>query len=334
MIHIWDTKIHQLTGEQIRRTYVYLPESYQTEENSRYPVLYMFDGHNLFFDSHATYGKSWGLKAFMDQTKIPLIIVATECNHNPDHGRLREYSPYSFPVPEVGYIQGKGDIYMDWMVNELKPAIDAHYRTLPDREHTMIAGSSMGGLMSLFAITHYNHIFSKAACLSPSLWFNASGLFRMIQRSNMTPDTVIYLDYGSKEMENHMLMRTHFAKVIYELIHQGVNVQSRVIPNGEHSESSWEQQIPFFMETLLYDMIPYPIRKIVNSLEESMNSPALSKENGPQNFLNQEDFTPNDSYSEEKTEKTLQEEIPETTVLSGKDPEVDNIDVFEFKIYD
>ncbi|MDO4977069.1 MAG: alpha/beta hydrolase-fold protein [Eubacteriales bacterium] len=266
MIHIWDTKIPQLTGNEIRKTYIYLPDSYETEEDQYYPVLYMFDGHNLFFDSVATYGKSWGLKEYMDYTETQLIIVATECNHNPDHGRLKEYSPYSFMAPDIGMIYGKGHIYMDWLVNELKPAIDKSFRTIPDREYTMIAGSSMGGLMSLFAITTYNHVFSKAACLSPSIWFNTSKLKRMINRAKMAPDTVIYMDYGSEEMANHHNMRSRFAHTVCDLILQGVNVQSRVIPYGEHSEASWERQIPFFMETLLYGI--YPEEEFLEDIEK------------------------------------------------------------------
>ena len=130
----------------------------------------MFDGHNVFFDSDATYGKSWGMKNYMDRTKTQLIIVAVECNHSPDNGRLKEYSPFSFEDPKYGAVQGLGKMTMEWMVNWLKPYIDKRYRTLPDRAHTYIAGSSMGGLMSLYAVVAYNQVFSGAAALSPSLW--------------------------------------------------------------------------------------------------------------------------------------------------------------------
>lgn len=256
MIHIWDTEIPQLTGDWIRKTYIYLPESYETEEDRYYPVLYMFDGHNIFLDSDASYGKSWGLKKYMDVTQTQLIIVAVESNRDWDNGRLKEYSPYNFIAPDIGMIRGKGQIYMDWLVNELKPAIDAEFRTIPDREFTMIAGSSMGGLMSLYAITTYNHIFSRAACLSPSIWFNTAKLKRMITRAKMAPDTIIYMDYGSEEMSNHHNVRSQFAHVVCDLILQGAFVESRVVPYGEHSEASWERQLPFFMECILSGIYP------------------------------------------------------------------------------
>ena len=94
MVKYWNITIPELTGSEERLAYVYLPESYESEPERRYPVLYMFDGHNLFFDEHATYGKSWGLKEYMERTGTPVIIAAVECNHDADNGRLKEYSPY------------------------------------------------------------------------------------------------------------------------------------------------------------------------------------------------------------------------------------------------
>lgn len=129
-----------------RNTFVYLPDDWQSS-GRRYPVVYMFDGHNLFFDSTATYGTCWGLKEYMD-AHPQALIVAPECNHE-GNARLEEYSPYDFVWQEYD-IKGRGKAYLDWMVQELKPLIDAKYPTLPDRENTAIGGSSMGGLMSLY----------------------------------------------------------------------------------------------------------------------------------------------------------------------------------------
>ena len=82
MVKVWNVTIPDFTGDEPRRAYLYLPESYEQEPKRRYPVLYMFDGHNVFFDDHATYGKSWGMKEYMDFTQTPLIIAAVECNHS------------------------------------------------------------------------------------------------------------------------------------------------------------------------------------------------------------------------------------------------------------
>ncbi len=149
MVLQWDVTIPELTGKETRNAYLYLPESYDYEPDRRYPVLYMFDGHNVFFDSDATYGKSWGMKEYMDYTNTQMLIAAVECNHSPDHGRLKEYSPFSFRDPSLGLIEGWGKLTMNWMIHRFKADIDRRFRTLPEREHSFIAGSSMGGLMSL-----------------------------------------------------------------------------------------------------------------------------------------------------------------------------------------
>ena len=252
MIKKWNITIPELTGEEERRLYIYLPDSYRWQPRKRYPVLYMFDGHNVFFDSDATYGKSWGMKNYMDRTKTQLIIVAIECNHNPDNGRLKEYSPYDFYDQTFGDIPGEGDITMNRIVKTLKPVIDKQFRTLPNRNHTYIAGSSMGGLMSLYAVLKYNRYFSRAACLSPSLWVAPDELEHLGRHSNLKLETLIYMDYGSNELRNHDNMRDHFTNITTALLEKGVMVESRIVPFGDHTEACWEKQLPFFMNTLTY----------------------------------------------------------------------------------
>jgi predicted alpha/beta superfamily hydrolase len=254
MISKWEITIPELTGDETRRAYVYLPESYLYEPDTRYPVLYMFDGHNVFFDEDATYGKSWGMLEYMEETGTPLIIAAVECNHSPDNGRLSEYSPYSFEDPRFGKIKGRGKTTMDWMVNAFKPYIDSQFRTMPEREYTFIAGSSMGGLMSLYAVCAYNKYFSRCAALSPSVWVEPERLERLFRTSRMKSDTVIYMDYGADEMKNHNDMRQLFAGFTAQLMQRNIHVESRIVPHGVHSEASWERQIPFFMDALFYDL--------------------------------------------------------------------------------
>ena len=150
-----------------RRIHLYLPDDYgQSQE--RYPVIYMFDGHNLYFDSDATFGKSLGMKEFLDRWWKKMIVVGIECSDR-DLQRVQEYCPYSIESRIYGHIDGKGEETMNWIVNELKPFIDRTYRTWPFREATAIAGYSMGGMMSLYAVLHYNQYFSKAASISPSV---------------------------------------------------------------------------------------------------------------------------------------------------------------------
>ena len=80
MVKKWDITIPRLSGDRTRRAYIYLPESYEKEPQRRYPVMYMFDGHNVFFDEDATFGKSWGMNKYMTESKKDLIIVGVECN--------------------------------------------------------------------------------------------------------------------------------------------------------------------------------------------------------------------------------------------------------------
>ena len=215
----------------------------------------MFDGHNVFFDEHATYGKSWGMLDYLEETHTPLIVAAVECSHDPDHGRLHEYSPFACQVDDLGCrLKGKGKDTMVWWVDKYKPFIDHYFPTLPDREHTFIAGSSMGGLMSLYAVTKYNKVFSRAAALSPSIWFAEEKLEKLLRTTRMKRDTVIYMDYGVNELGFHPNMRKQFAAVTSMLLERGINLTSRIVPDGDHTEASWEKQIPIFMEQLFYGL--------------------------------------------------------------------------------
>ena len=249
MVIKWNVTVPPLTGDVPRRGYVYLPESYEKEPDKRYPVLYMFDGHNVFFDEDATFGKSWGMKDYLDRMQTQLIVVGIECN---DQGwrRLNEYSPVDFSYEQTGFIKGEGKVYMDWLVDTLKPQIDATYRTLPDREHTLIAGSSMGGLMSLYAVCYYNQVFQRAACLSPSLWIEPEKTMALLQGGSVAPDTCIYMDYGTEEMPNHPGNPDLLQKAVSLLLQKQVRLTFRIVPGGCHCEASWEKQIPIFMQCL------------------------------------------------------------------------------------
>ena len=108
----------------------------------------------------------------------------------------------------------------------------------------------MGGLMALYGACAYNHVFSRAACLSPSLWVDANKALSMVVKGNMKPDTVIYMDYGSKELDNHFASKGALLAAANILLAKQVHLTFRIVPDGDHSEASWEKQIPIFMETL------------------------------------------------------------------------------------
>ena len=249
MVIKWDLTIPQLSGDQVRRGYVYLPESYDEDPDRRYPVMYFFDGHNVFFDEDATFGTSWGMNDYMESSGKELILVGIECNRE-GNGRLEEYSPFTFENSELGRIKGRGKQYMHWLIKELKPYIDETYRTLPNRENTLIAGSSMGGLMALYAVTTFNQVFQRAACLSPSLWVSPGKILELIARAHIRRDTCIYLDYGAGEMFNHTANAEALFSTSHLLMTKRVNLAFRIVPDGTHCEASWAKQVPIFMDCL------------------------------------------------------------------------------------
>lgn len=249
MLTKWEVTIPALTGKRTRHAYIWLPDSYEEDDSRRYPVLYMFDGHNVFVDEEASFGKSWGMADYLSWTEKEIIVVGVECNTK-GNGRLREYTPVDFRDDKYGSIRSQGRKYMQWLIKNLKPYIDENYRTLPDRDHTYVAGSSMGGLMSVYACTVYNHIFSRGACLSPSLWVEPEKVLKMVAKTDVGSDTIMYMDYGSDEMANHGYMLDHLTDMAGLLLSKGVNLTFRIVPGGDHSEASWERQVPVFMECL------------------------------------------------------------------------------------
>ena len=248
MIKVGRIQIKELPTEKPRRLYVYLPRGYEKSER-RYPVLYMFDGHNVFYDSHATYGRSWGMKRYLEKTGAQVILAAVECNPE-GFKRLNEYSPWDFHGSYIGDIKGMGSVTMDWFTEELKPYIDANYRTLPDREHTAIAGSSMGGLMSIYAAVEYNAVFSRAAALSPSLWVSPRNMNEMIKTKELASPTLVYMDLGSAEVGKHTEAYASMFNTAKLLSQKGAFAAARVVPGAEHSEAYWEKRIPVFFDYL------------------------------------------------------------------------------------
>lgn len=241
-----------ITPFQLSRTiHLYLPDNYE-ESDERYPVIYMYDGHNLFHDQDATYGKSWGMETFLNNYDKPFIVVGMECNHE-GQKRLDEYCPYEVENAYFGKIHGQGKSFMQWVVDELKPYIDTHYRTIPFRECTMIGGSSMGGLMALYTVIKHNDIFSKAACLSSAIGFCFHELQDELNQANLQSDTKIYMDWGSEESRHKRGLAyatSQNLEMSHQLVLRGAQTYPHLIINGKHNEATWEKQIPIFIDYL------------------------------------------------------------------------------------
>ncbi|MBP3689553.1 MAG: hypothetical protein J6I54_06205 [Bacteroidaceae bacterium] len=240
--------LYEPAGET-RRIHLYIPDGYD-HSDERYPVLYMFDGQNLYLDEDASFGRSWRLNDFMDCFPKKVIVVGMECSHTGNE-RLREYSPYRIYARWMGSIDGIGDATMQWITNTVKPYIDSHYRTWSHREATAIGGSSMGGMMSLYAIIRYNSVFSKAACVSPAIGFAMRQFRKEIGQSQLQGDTRIFFSWGTDEWKGSDAPMTRNIMSLESFVHdKGATTWLYHQQGGRHNEADWEKQVPTWMQFL------------------------------------------------------------------------------------
>lgn len=179
--------------QNARDVLVYLPPSYNREPQRRYPVLYMHDGQNLF-DVHTSYVGEWGVDETLEalsQEGIEIIVVGV---FNGKEERRLEYNP--FPSR---FGPGKGEAYMRFLVETLKPRIDADLRTRPEREHTGIMGSSMGGLISLYAFFSFSAVFGIAGVMSPAFVISYPDVLTYLAAQPYV-EGKLYMDVGTREL--------------------------------------------------------------------------------------------------------------------------------------
>lgn len=248
---------HQLQKEMTLR--ILLPESYG-HSNKSYPVLYMHDGQNLFEDETATYGYSWQIKKTMDHMVSKrevkdFIIVGIDS----DKDRLDVYSPWK---NDPKYHQklgqsfgGKGDLYIDWLVLDLKPWIDQNYRTLKEKRHTLMAGSSMGGFISLYAACKYPDIFGFTGLFSTSLWFNETLMIDYLRSSLISSNHQFFISVGTIEVNENpndsanLIYVKNSKKIASILSDLGVKNIKLLITHEKHHEQAWSHQ---FIECLKF----------------------------------------------------------------------------------
>ncbi len=230
--------------ERTRRIRVLLPLDYD-DTNIHYPVLYMHDGQNLFSDQESFAGE-WeideALAAFDADGFEGAIIVAID---NGGGLRIDEYTPYSHPV----YGGGEGDLYVDFIVNTLKPAIDEEYRTLTSRESNGLMGSSLGGLISFYGGIKYQDVFSKVGVFSPSFWFNDS-IYDYVEEIGKTADMQFYFLAGGQESETLDQQVLDMIATMEAEGFQENEINYEFVPSGQHSEWFWAQEFPDAFEWL------------------------------------------------------------------------------------
>lgn len=216
---------------------VYLPASYATSSDA-YPVIYMHDGQNLF-DPSTSFAGEWGVDEAI--AKAPrggrrAIVVGIP---NMGIDRIREYSPF---VDERNG-GGLGDVYISFILDTIKPLIDARYRTLPDSANTGIVGSSLGGLISLYAFFRQPASFGFAGVMSPALWFAHGAIFPYVREAPYVRGR-LYLDVGTREGEgtrtNALMMRDLLIEKGYVLDRDLKFVEDA---GGMHNEAAWGRRL-------------------------------------------------------------------------------------------
>ena len=246
-VQIIDTAFLIPQLRRTRRVWIYLPESYYTG-TERFPVIYMQDGQNLFDDA-TSYSGEWGVDEYLDTLGMDAqksIVVAID---NGGIKRMNEYCPYNFVLSDIATHsrsnKGEGNAYVDFLVKTLKPFIDKKYRTAKDKENTAIAGSSMGALISLFAVLKYPKVFGTAGIFSPSLWL-APRIFEDIRRKGKKVSSKIYFYAGKKEGQKVVsdILRAYEAML---KVSQS-KMRAVIRDEGKHNEASWRKEFPLFYE--------------------------------------------------------------------------------------
>ena len=216
---------------------LYVPPDYSDHPERRYPVIYMHDGQNLFDVKTAAYQMEWGVDKTLNdlakKTGFEAIVVGID---NGAEKRMSELNPY--PGPKLK--EAEGPDYMRFIVEVVKPYIDKTYRTLPDREHTAIMGSSMGGLISHYALQAYPQVFSKYGIFSPSYWASPE-LVDRAEKQELPPDTRLYVYCGGKEAP---IMEDKARAMAATLARQGPaeNVTLHINPEAQHNEKAWQPE--------------------------------------------------------------------------------------------
>ncbi len=224
-----------------RRIWLYLPPDYQTQPQKRYPVIYMHDGQNLF-DQTTSFSGEWQvdetLTALHQNGNYGAIVIGID---NGGSQRLNEYSPWV----NAQYGGGQGAAYVDFLVNTLKPYVDSAYRTNSGPENTVVMGSSMGGLISLYAHLREPQVFGKAGIFSPAFWFSNNSWLQP-RTSPYRSGNKLYLLTGGSEGNNPQAQVADVVRMRDSLqIASGYPVsglQYVMRPAGQHTESFWRAE--------------------------------------------------------------------------------------------
>lgn len=242
-------QFHSEFLEHDRDVLVWLPPGYD-DDGVRYSVLYMHDGQNLFEpDTAFNKGEHWRVgetaAQLIEAGRIePLIIVGI---YNTGEARVEEYTPTG--DKKLG--GGHADDYGRMIIEELKPLIDREYRTQTDPAHTGIAGSSLGGLVSLHLGFTHPQVFTKIAALSPSVWWGRKAILKTIRESRSKPKLRLWVDMGTAEgrrgLDDARLLKAALVGLGFA---EGVDLHYAEYEGATHSEQAWSERVGPMLEWL------------------------------------------------------------------------------------
>jgi alpha-glucosidase len=214
-----------------KKIWVYLPLDYDTSDK-KYPVMYMHDAQNLF-DKKTAFAGEWEVDETLNKMNAQIIVIGIE------HGnekRLDELTPFK----NEKYGGGNGDNYLNFIIKTLKPKVDSVYRTKSNAKNTAIFGSSLGGLLSFYAVVKHPEVFGKAGVFSPSFWFN-NKMYTLMENAEKTKAQIYFLA-GDRESETMVAdlkkMQTLLDRNRCECLKLTKTV---IIEGGEHNEKLWKE---------------------------------------------------------------------------------------------
>lgn len=237
------TKAFEIPGlAGARPLTLYLPPGYDAAPDRRYPVAYMFDGQNLFSDDGA-YSGGWHLHRLLDARAARGLVVpvVVGIHHGGEH-RIEELTPWPVEPAKTA----KGDALLDWVVGPLAKMVREDLRVLEGPHHTMVGGSSLGGLLALYAYFRHNDIFGRVLSMSPSLWVDEGAIFPYVAKARAGGDPRLYLDCGAKEAKGIVVKH---AEWMAELLERKGFVPDhhllwRADARGAHNERAWRRRLP------------------------------------------------------------------------------------------
>ncbi len=250
-VRVLDTAFYMPQLQRHRRVWVYLPKNYY-HTRERFPVLYLQDGQNVF-DAATSFSGEWGVDEALDSMGInhkSCVIVAID---NGGEKRLSEYSPYDFTLGEGDKkmsVKAEGDAYAQFLLKTLRPYIRKHFRVSRRDKHQFIAGSSMGGLISLYAVMRNPGKWGGAGVFSPAFWVVKQPLLDALEKGGRSIRCPIYLYAGQDEGADMVPDMLQVSQLLDRVSKAKITTVIRA--HEKHNEAAWQREFPHFYKWLMH----------------------------------------------------------------------------------